>query len=81
MFAVTNSMPRNNLPETNRRPTFALSSGQRFRRAVHDRGSVSGGGRSAKALSRAKLVHRFEVYDEHDEIVGYFHYGWPRKDA
>ncbi len=33
------------------------------------------------ALSRAKLVHRFEVYDEHDDIVGYFHYGWPRKDA
>jgi hypothetical protein len=37
--------------------------------------------RVSAALSRAKLVHRFEVYDENGELVGYFHYGWPPKDA
>jgi hypothetical protein len=37
--------------------------------------------RVSAALSRAKLVHRFEVYDEDQELVGYFHYGWPRKNT
>jgi|SRR4051794_31722725 hypothetical protein len=37
--------------------------------------------RVSAALSRAKLVHRFEVYDESKELVGYFHYEWPQKDA
>ena len=34
--------------------------------------------RVSTALSRAGLVHSFEVYDEHDALGGYFHHGWPQ---
>ena len=37
----------NNLPETNRRRASVLSAGQQFRRGVHARVLVFGGGRSA----------------------------------
>ncbi len=29
------------------------------------------------ALARAGIVHRFEVYDDNDELAGYLHHGWP----
>jgi len=29
------------------------------------------------ALARAGIRHRFEIYDEHDELVGYLHHEWP----
>jgi hypothetical protein len=38
-------------------------------------------GKISDALSRAKVVHAFTVYDEHDSVIGYFHYEWPRKAA
>lgn len=31
----------------------------------------------SNCLAKAKLKHRFEVYDENDELVGYYHYEWP----
>jgi hypothetical protein len=34
--------------------------------------------RVSSALSRAGIVHRFEVYDEQKNMVGYFHHDWPR---
>ena len=37
--------------------------------------------RVSSALSRAALVHRFEVYDEHNALVGYFHHDWPQTDG
>lgn len=33
------------------------------------------------ALSKARLVHRFEVYDYQDEMVGYLNHGWPLLDG
>lgn len=33
--------------------------------------------RVSAALTGAGVVHRFEVYDEHDTLAGYFHHGWP----
>ena len=29
------------------------------------------------ALAKAGVRHRCEIYDCHDEMVGYLHYGWP----
>jgi hypothetical protein len=29
------------------------------------------------ALARAGITHRFELYDEADNMVGYLHYNWP----
>ena len=37
--------------------------------------------RVSSALALAGLVHSFEVYDEHDSVVGYFHHGWPQTNA
>jgi hypothetical protein len=31
----------------------------------------------SEALARAGVVHRFELYDDADELAGYLHYGWP----
>lgn len=31
----------------------------------------------SEALSRARLVHRFELYDDAGEPAGRLHYGWP----
>jgi hypothetical protein len=36
--------------------------------------------RVSAALRRAGLVHRFEVFNEEDQPVGYFHFGWPKED-
>ena len=33
--------------------------------------------RVSAALTKQKLKHRFEVYDECDNLAGYFHYEWP----
>lgn len=32
------------------------------------------------ALARAGLRHRFEVYDDNNELSGYLHHEWPRQD-
>lgn len=29
------------------------------------------------ALSKARIRHRFEIYDHEDNLVGYLHYDWP----
>lgn len=29
------------------------------------------------ALARAGIRHRFEVYDDRDELAGYLHWDWP----
>ena len=29
------------------------------------------------ALSRAEIRHRFEIYNEHNQLSGYLHYEWP----
>ena len=34
----------------------------------------------SNCLSKAKLRHRFEVYDGNDELVGYYHYEWPNEN-
>jgi hypothetical protein len=34
--------------------------------------------RVSGALGRAGVVHSFEVYNEQDAVIGYFHYGWPQ---
>lgn len=31
-------------------------------------------------LAKARLVHRFEVYDHRDEMVAYLHFGWPQME-
>jgi len=31
----------------------------------------------SEALARAGVVHRFELYDDDDELAGYLHHGWP----
>lgn len=35
-------------------------------------------GRVSAALRLAELMHRFEIYDGHDEQIGYLHHGWPQ---
>jgi hypothetical protein len=32
------------------------------------------------ALARANIEHRFEIYDDRDEIGGYLHHEWPCGD-
>ncbi len=34
-------------------------------------------GRVSAALAQAGVRHRFELYDEADQLVGYLHHGWP----
>jgi len=34
-------------------------------------------GRVSQALAAADLRHRFEIYDDADETVGYLHHLWP----
>jgi len=29
------------------------------------------------ALARADIRHRFEIYDDHQNLAAYLHYGWP----
>jgi hypothetical protein len=31
------------------------------------------------ALAQANIRHRFEVYDENDQLVAYVHHDWPRE--
>jgi hypothetical protein len=31
----------------------------------------------SEALGRAGVVHRFELYDDGDELAGYLHHKWP----
>ncbi len=38
---------------------------------LRDGGLVSG------ALAAANVRHRFEIYDDNDEMVGYLHHDWP----
>lgn len=33
--------------------------------------------RVSAALAGAGVRHRFELYDEADQLVGYLHHGWP----
>lgn len=35
------------------------------------------GGLVSDALARAKIKHRFEIYDDNDKPAGYLHYDWP----
>lgn len=35
-------------------------------------------GRVSRALAAADLRHRFELYDDRDELVGYLHHRWPQ---
>ena len=37
--------------------------------------------RVSTALSRAGIIHRFEIYDEHDAVAGYFHHEWPQTNS
>jgi hypothetical protein len=34
----------------------------------------------SRALTAAGIVHRFEVYDESNAEIGYFHFGWPKNE-
>ena len=36
------------------------------------------GGRVSAALTAANLRHRFELYSNNDELVGYLHHRWPQ---
>jgi hypothetical protein len=31
----------------------------------------------SEVLARAGVRHRFEIYDEHDDLMGYLHHEWP----
>jgi hypothetical protein len=42
-------------------------------RMLDDRGRVSA------ALASADIRHRFELYNERDDIVGYLHHRWPQE--
>ena len=35
----------------------------------------------SKCLSKAKIRHRFEVYDGNEKLVGYYHYEWPNENS
>lgn len=39
------------------------------------------GGRVSAALTVADIRHRFELYNENDELVGYLHHRWPQAQA
>lgn len=30
-------------------------------------------------LARGEVIHRFELYDQADDLVGYWHFGWPQE--
>jgi hypothetical protein len=36
------------------------------------------GGRVSAALTAADIRHRFELYNDNDELVGYLHHRWPQ---
>ena len=36
-------------------------------------------GRVSAALASANIRHRFELYNERDEMVGYLHHRWPKR--
>lgn len=36
------------------------------------------GGRVSAVLSAVDIRHRFEIYNDTDELVGYLHHRWPR---
>ena len=36
------------------------------------------GGRVSAALASADIRHRFEIYGDNDELVGYLHHRWPQ---
>ena len=38
-------------------------------------------GRVSNILADANLRHRFEIYDNAHEMVGYLHHDWPRSKA
>ncbi len=38
-------------------------------------------GRVSAALSAAGIRHRFELYNDSDESIGYLHHRWPREQA
>jgi len=37
------------------------------------------GGRVSAALASADIRHRFELYNDFDEMVGYLHHRWPKE--
>ncbi len=37
------------------------------------------GGRVSAALAARDIRHRFELYNDNDEQVGYMHHRWPKK--
>ncbi|GAA4467204.1 hypothetical protein [Novipirellula rosea] len=37
------------------------------------------GGRVSAALASADVRHRFELYNDSDEMVGYLHHRWPKE--
>jgi|GEM_PF-952770 len=39
------------------------------------------GGRVSAALAAAGIRHRFEKYNDSDELIGYLHHRWPREQA
>lgn len=39
------------------------------------------GGRVSAALTAADIRHRFELYNDNDELVGYLHHRWPQDQA
>jgi hypothetical protein len=39
------------------------------------------GGRVSAALTAADIRHRFELYNDNDELVGYLHHRWPQEKA
>jgi len=34
----------------------------------------------SEALARAGVRHRFEIYDDHDNLSGYLHHEWPLQE-
>ncbi len=40
---------------------------------------LNDGGRVSAALASADIRHRFELYNESDEMVGYLHHRWPQE--
>lgn len=39
------------------------------------------GGRVSDALTAAGIRHRFELYNDSDELVAYLHHRWPQEQA
>lgn len=38
-------------------------------------------GRVSAALTAADIRHRFELYNDNDELVGYVHHRWPQEQT